>query len=136
MSTISERHNVASTGNGSGDAFGTRVFSRSQGGGFSLVRKPPPSRPVRQIQRFDGLAQLLPFVLEPLKRLRQATLAFGREPQMRDPAIRLRAFSRDESERLRASHELGHGALRELETLGQLGHRRLLAPVGRALDHQ
>ena len=48
----------------------------------------------------------------------------------------LRLLPLDEPRLLGAADELRHGALRELQPLGELGHRRLLPAVGRALDHQ
>ena len=42
----------------------------------------------------------------------------------------------DQADLLGPADELGDGALRELQPLGELGHGRLLAAVGRALDHQ
>ena len=55
---------------------------------------------------------------------------------MRHARVGLRLLALDQPRLLGAADELGDGALGELQALGELGHRGLLAPVRRTHDHQ
>lgn len=55
---------------------------------------------------------------------------------MRDAPVVCRLLAPQEAGLLGASDQLRHRALRELKALGEVGYRRLLAPVRRPFDHQ
>ena len=54
---------------------------------------------------------------------------------MSDSRVPLRLLALDQPRALGSAHEFGHGALRELHPLRQLGHGGLLGPARRPLDH-
>ena len=78
----------------------------------------------------------MPLALDPEHGAREPPLPFVGKAQVRDAQVALGALSLDQPDALRAADELGDGALRQLESLRELGHRGLLAPVGGAFDHQ
>ena len=55
---------------------------------------------------------------------------------MRDAPVGVRLLALDQACLLRAPDELRDRALSKLHALGQLGDRRLFAPVGSAFDHE
>ena len=55
---------------------------------------------------------------------------------MGDPAVEARALALHEASLLGSADQLRDGALRQLKPLGELRHRRLLAVIGSALDHE
>jgi hypothetical protein len=56
--------------------------------------------------------------------------------QPADASVDLIRLASNQTECLGPADQLGHRALPQLETFGELGERRALAAVGGALDHQ
>src|ERR671925_61851 len=108
---------------------GPRPFSSPRAAELWLENPPALEVP-------EGIPQGAALAVVARERLRQPPLALGGEAEVRDPAVGGRALALHEPALLGAAHQLRDRALRELEPLGQLRHRRLLAVVGGALDHQ
>ena len=91
---------------------------------------------LRWVEGRSPRAKLVALLVEPAHGQRETSLPLGCQPEVCDPEVALGALPLHEPGPLRPPDELRDGALGELEPLRELGHGRLLAPVGRALDHQ
>src|SRR4051794_16270292 len=70
------------------------------------------------------------------ERLHQSAVAFRREPQKCDARVLLRLLALDQADLLGAADELRDRALRQLESVRERRHRRLLRAALGALDHE
>ena len=109
----------------------TTVAGSSSGGS-----SPTALALARRVQQRECVAELRPLGVELGEGEHQPALALGRQTQVSNTGVGLRLLALDEPGFLGAAHELGDGALRELQAIGELGHGRLLAAAGGALDHQ
>ena len=84
----------------------------------------------------EGAAELVALLREVPDGLPEPALAFHAEAEMRDAPVARRGLPLEQPGFLGAADELRDGALRQSQALRQRGYGRLLAPVGRSLDHQ
>src|SRR3954452_1943944 len=89
-----------------------------------------------RIEVRDRGPELLPLLLVGRECVQEAPLALLGQPEVSDAAVGRGLLALDQTGLLGAADELRDRALRQLEALGELGHRRLLATSGCSLDHE